>query len=161
MSDRLKLDKFLKRAKVQARFFDKFQIAYDTHVGTNTATADAEKADGSQAAATADAANEVGNELATEDKKKSDVSPTDVTSFRQSCEQSCAKEIEARVVLLIAEGTQAEIQAWVTSTRLYSNLTEHAPLMGFYDVKNARLCTVFEGMGLTHREPGLDDFRWT
>ena len=29
--------------------------------------------------------------------------------------------------------------------------------MGFYDVKNAKLCTVFEGQGLTHREPALDE----
>ena len=29
--------------------------------------------------------------------------------------------------------------------------------MGFYDAKNARLCHVFEGQGLTHREPALDE----
>ena len=28
--------------------------------------------------------------------------------------------------------------------------------MGFYDVKNAKLCSIFEGQGLTHREPALD-----
>jgi len=29
--------------------------------------------------------------------------------------------------------------------------------MGVYDVKHARLCNVFEGQGLTHREPALDE----
>ena len=29
--------------------------------------------------------------------------------------------------------------------------------MGFYDVKNAKLCGIFEGAGLTHREPALDE----
>ena len=28
--------------------------------------------------------------------------------------------------------------------------------MGFYDVKNARLCQIFEGEHLMHREPMLD-----
>ena len=28
--------------------------------------------------------------------------------------------------------------------------------MGFYDVKNARLCSTFEGEGIMHREPILD-----
>ena len=29
--------------------------------------------------------------------------------------------------------------------------------MGFYDVKNAKLCNIYEGEGLTHREPLLDE----
>ena len=38
------------------------------------------------------------------------------------------------------------------------NFTEAATVTGFYyDVKNARLCQVFEGQGLTHREPALDE----
>ena len=49
-----------------------------------------------------------------------------------------------------------DIQKSVTSTRLYQNLTASVPLMGFYDVKNARLCNIFEGEGLMHREPCLD-----
>ena len=42
-------------------------------------------------------------------------------------------------------------------TRLYKNLTDSASCMGFYDVKNAKLCTIFQGEGLTHREPVLDE----
>ena len=49
-----------------------------------------------------------------------------------------------------------EIQKSVTTTRLSHNLTEDAPFMGFYDVKNARLCNIFEGEGLMHREPIVD-----
>ena len=29
--------------------------------------------------------------------------------------------------------------------------------MGFYDIKSARLCAVFEGQGLANREPVLDE----
>ncbi len=29
--------------------------------------------------------------------------------------------------------------------------------MGFYDVKHAKLCAVFAGEGLTHREPAVDE----
>jgi hypothetical protein len=36
-------------------------------------------------------------------------------------------------------------------------LTDAATARGFYDAKNARLCHVFEGQGLTHREPALDE----
>ena len=49
---------------------------------------------------------------------------------------------------LVAEGTHIEIKNSVTQTRLYQNLTEAATCMGFYDVKNAKLCNVFEGEGL-------------
>ena len=46
------------------------------------------------------------------------------------------------------EGDHLDMQKSVTETRLYQNLTESVPLMGFYDVKNARLCNIFEGEGL-------------
>ena len=36
-------------------------------------------------------------------------------------------------------------------------LTDAATARRFYDAKNARLCHVFEGQGLTHREPALDE----
>ena len=67
--------------------------------------------------------------------------------FRKVCEQACQVELDARAVPLLAEGSQADIQANVTTARLYQNLTDSVPLMGFYDVKNARLCNIFEGEG--------------
>ena len=51
------------------------------------------------------------------------------------------------MVSLCANGTATEINASVTSTRLYCNLTAAASVMGFYDVKNARLCNIYEGEG--------------
>ena len=46
----------------------------------------------------------------------------------------------------------------MTSTRrLYQNLTDAAPCMGFYDVKNAKLCNIYEGENLMHREPLFDE----
>ena len=47
-------------------------------------------------------------------------------------------------------GDHVEIKNSVTSTRLYQNLTAEVPLMAFYDVKNAKLCTIFEGEGSHH-----------
>ena len=60
-------------------------------------------------------------------------------------------------MLLAADGTHTEILNSVTNTRLYINLTESVPLIAFYDVKNAKLCHIFEGEGLLHRELLLDD----
>ena len=50
----------------------------------------------------------------------------------------------------------------VTSMRLYHNLTEVVPLMAFDDVKNTKFFLsidgkIFEGEGLTHGEPLLDE----
>ena len=79
-----------------------------------------------------------------------------MSCFRADCEQHCRRELEARLVALVTEGDHADIKKSVTATRLYVNLTDEVPFMGFYDVKNARLCSIFEGEGLTHREPVLD-----
>ena len=51
------------------------------------------------------------------------------------------------MVLIVAGGTHTEIIASVTATRLYQNMTEEAPCMAFYDVKNAKLCNIYEGEG--------------
>ena len=59
--------------------------------------------------------------------------------------------------MIVAEGSHGEINATLTATRFYQNLTQAATVMGFYDVKNARLCNIFEGQCLTHREPALDE----
>ena len=95
--------------------------------------------------------------MASEDKKKARVEQIHVTAFRKQCEQACQKEIDGRVVLLVATGADVEIRATVTTTRLYQNLTADTTVVGFYDVKNARLCSIFEGQSLTHREPALDE----
>eukprot|EP00959_Pyramimonas_sp_CCMP1952_P357249 7480592-Pyramimonas_sp.AAC.1 len=63
--------------------------------------------------------------------------------------------------MITAECSAMDINASVTKTRLYQNLTDYASVMGFYDVKNAKLCCVFEGQGLTHREPALDEQDFT
>ena len=79
-----------------------------------------------------------------------------LSSFRSECEAHCRRELEARMISLVATGDHVEIRQSVTTTRLYQNLTESVPFMAFYDVKNARLCNIFEGEGLMHREPILD-----
>ena len=70
-----------------------------------------------------------------------------MSAFRKQCEQHCLRELEARLVLLVA-GKHAELKADVTNTRPYKNLTESVSCMGFYDVKNARLCNIFQGEGV-------------
>jgi hypothetical protein len=57
--------------------------------------------------------------------------------------------LDARVITVLAEGTHVEIGASGTKTRLYQNLTDSVPLMAFYDVKNAKLCNIFEGEGFS------------
>ena len=131
-AEKFNLAKFHGGSRVQARFFNNFQIAYDSLQGVPKAeTADADKKQGEAAAGTADAATALGKEVAAQEKKKSEVTK----KFRKACEQSCQAEIEGRVVMLLAEGSQAEINASITNTRLYQNLTDAATVMGFYDVK--------------------------
>ena len=69
--------------------------------------------------------------MASDDKKNTKVEPFHVTAFRKQCELACQKEIDGRVVLLVAEGDAVEIRATVTTTRLYQNLSEDATVMGF------------------------------
>ena len=93
------------------------------------------KGDNATAAATADGATGIGEEVASEDKKKTEVTQIHVTAFREQCEQVCQQDIDCRVVMLVAEGSDVDIRATVTKTRWYQNLTEAATVMGFYDVK--------------------------
>ena len=151
------MDQFHKASRVSQRFFERFQIAYDSLVGSPKGSSEQDKADNATEAATADAAQGIGEEMAAENKKKTEVMQSQVDLFRLQCEKACQKEIDARVVLLVAEGSGVDIRDSLTKTRLYQNLTEAATVMGFHDVKHARLCTVFEGQGLTHREPALDE----
>ena len=71
-----------------------------------------------------------------------------MSSLRRQCEHHCTCELEARMVLIVAEGTNTDIKTAVTNTHLYHNLTMDASVMGFYDVKNARLCNIYEGEGV-------------
>ena len=66
----------------------------------------------------------------------------DIVAFKTNAENHCRQELEARMVTLTAIGDAAELYAKVTNTRLVVNLTSSASVMGFYDVKNARLCNV-------------------
>ena len=50
--------------------------------------------------------------------------------------------------LLFAEGSHTEIKASLTTTRLYHKLTKEVSSMAFYDVKNAKLCNIYEGEGV-------------
>ena len=129
------------------RFATPFGVAYDSLVG-KTAETGASGEDGKDAAAEteAKAASAEANTEAVSAKKK-EVKLLDLASFRAQCEAHCKQELEARVVALVREGTGVEIAASVTKTRLYKNLTDQVTLMGFYDCKNAKLCTVFEGEG--------------
>ena len=154
---RYNVEQFHKGTRVLARFVGPFRIAYDSLVAVPKGSSQEDQTGAAGEAATADAAQGVGAEVAAENKKNAEVTPSQVDCFRQQCEQACQKEIDGRVVLLTAEGSGADIRASVTTTRLYKNLTEAATVMGFYDVKNARVCSVFEGQGLTHREPVLDE----
>ena len=154
---RYNVEQFHKGVRVLKCFVEPFSIAYDSLVGVPKGSSQQDKAGHATEAATADAAQGIGEETAAENKKKNEVVHGQLDSFRLQCEKACQKEIDARVVLLVAEGSAVEVQASVTKTRLYQNLTEAATVMGFYDVKNARLCAVFEGQGLTHREPVLDE----
>ena len=52
------------------------------------------------------------------------------------------------MVLVVAEGSHAEIKTSVTGTSLYQKLTEKASCMAFYDVRNAKLCNIYEGEGV-------------
>ena len=67
------------------------------------------------------------------DKSEEDSKGADLKTFRTQCEKACLFELEGRLVPLVAQGSHVEINANVTSTRLYRNMTEHVPLMAFYD----------------------------
>ena len=156
--ERYNMDHFHKGSRVSTRFFEPFEIAYDSLAGPYKSNAvSAATADGATSAATVDGATGIGEEVASDEKKKTDITQIQITAFREQCEHHCQQEIDGRVVLLVAEGTDVEVFATVTKTRLYQNLAEAATVMGVYDVKNARMCNIYEGTGLTHVEPALDE----
>ena len=132
--ERYNVEQFHKGSRVAKRFFEPFQIAYDSLVGSPKDRSKDKTENNATAAATADGATGIVEEVASEDKKKTEVTQIHVNAFREQCEQASQKEIEGRVVMIVAEGSAVEIHATVTKTRLYQNLTEAATVMGFYDV---------------------------
>ena len=52
------------------------------------------------------------------------------------------------MVLIVAQGAHDDIKTSVTNTHLYHNLTMDASCMAFCDVKNAKLCNIYEGEGV-------------
>ena len=138
-AERFDLAQFHKGNRVSKRFFGPFQIAYDSLVGKpKESSQDAEAADATLAAATANADAATAEAAAPKEKiKKTEVTAMQLSAFKSACEKMCQQEIETRVVMLIAEGTDIEIRATLTATRLYQNPTEAATARGFYDVKHA------------------------
>jgi hypothetical protein len=154
-ADKYSVDKFHNATRVNQRFTTSFLIAYDslnqrftTSFLISAATADAAAGPGDDSAAAKAAESASQKQESQAEMKKQDSRETDLSAFRRQCEMHCLRELEARLVLLVAEGTHAEIKASVTTTRLYQNLTENVPCMGFYDVKNAKLCDIFKGEGV-------------
>ena len=151
-ADKYTAEVFHKGARVSVRFFTPFSIAYDSLSGlacpvlvTEDAGPVGNSADsaGSSAAASAGSQQEAHAEKNTRDSKV-----TNLSVFLTRCEHHCTRELEARMVSLLAAGSHTELNASLTSTRLYKNLTEDVSLMPFYDVENARLCSIYEGEGV-------------
>ena len=67
---------------------------------------------------------------ALEDNKKAEATHDDLAAFRAQRELACQRELDSRVVMLTAVGSDAEIHASVTTTRLYQNRTKEATVMG-------------------------------
>ena len=134
-AEKYNLDRFHNAARVSVRFATSFLVAYDSLTGAAQETAAAKDAAlaspaGSAAESAAGAAASAGGQAASAESAaaKSGAAATkgDLAQFRQECEKVCRRELDARVVFLVAEGGGADIQATVTSTRLYQNLKEAA-----------------------------------
>ncbi len=83
---------------------------------------------------------------------------TDKSQFRREVEARVEQELSARMVVLTRDGNHDELTKNVTATELYQNLeSTGCRFMGVYDTKNARLCDVFVGEGLSQREPCVDE----
>ena len=151
-ADKCNVEKFNKLPRVYQRFSKTFMIAYDSIlVLPSVASACAAVGQGGHiddcaASIAAESAGSQRQESQAE-KKPRDSKETDLAAFRFQCEKHCLRELEARLVPIVAEGSHVEIIASVTNTLLYQNLTDAVPWMAFYDVKNAKLCNIYEGEG--------------
>ena len=122
-ADKYGIEKFIKGLRVNQRFTSAFRIAYDSLVGPRAASADEAAGLAGNVVVSAEQAAQllVDEEIQTE-KKVLDSKGTLVSGFRRECEQFCARELEARLVLLIADGKHADLRASVTTTRLLPEL---------------------------------------
>ena len=144
------LELFHKGSRVGARFFDPFDVAYRTWEailtprGTGQPPPDLDQTSGVTNPNTAEA-------------QKTKIPKTEVDEFRILCEMKCKRELDARLVTFTSGGTSIEIKNTVTASRLYQNMSSKVPWMGYYDVKNAKLCKQYENENSWHREPLLDE----
>ena len=125
------MEQFHKGTRVLKHFFEPFSIAYDSLVGAAKGSSEQNKTEDAKEAETAEGAQGIGEEMSAENKKKTEVMQSQLDLFKTQCEKACQKEIDARVVLLVAEGSGTDVHASVTKTRLYQNLTEAATVMVF------------------------------
>ena len=89
--ERFNVEQFHKGTRVLKRFLEPFLIAYDSLVGSPKGSSEQDKADNATEAATADAAQGIGEEMAAENKKKTEVTQSNLFLFRLHCEQACSK----------------------------------------------------------------------
>ena len=151
-ADKCNVEKFNKLPRVYHRFSNMFQIAYDSLlVLPSVASACVAVGEGVhiEELAASIAAESAGSqrEGSQAEKKSQDSKEMDLAAFRMQCEKHCLGELEARLVSIVAEGSHDANIASVMNTRLYQNLTASVSFMAYYDVKNARLCNIFEGEG--------------
>ena len=146
-ADRYSPERFNKTTRVHQKFHAQFSVSYES--------LKAALASSGEAAATVESATAVTGTSASQDnagaaavvESAASLKNFDLDNFRKECEIYCKCELEARLLSMVASGTYLEIRASVTNTRLYANLTEEAPCMAFYDVKNAKLCSIYEHEG--------------
>ena len=147
------MEQFHSGNRVSARVFILFCVVYETCNVTPPAASvievldEAGKAGGSAEGQAADVDDSKEDDGLAAKTHHQDL----LASFQTQCEHYCQRQLEARYVSVVAQPTHGEIAACVKNTRLYQNLTDAAAFMAFYDVKNARLCSVFEGEGATTR----------
>ena len=144
------IEHFHETTRVKQKFSTPFQVAYDS-LCPKPEGAPEEQPAPAEGTPSAGSAPEAKTEGGTEKKKVArETKDLDLREFRDTCEKHCCQELEARLLAMVAEGDHVEIKNSLTSTRLYQNLTAEVPLMAFYDVKNAKLCTIFGGEGSHH-----------
>ena len=143
--EKFSVDKFHQTSRVTQRFTNAFKIAYDSLAAATAREQTAEEGGQPASATGGQTAASAGKEPSSPSKgdnldKRPELRDIRLTAFRIECEHHCRRELEARLVSLVMEGDHVDIQKSVAATRLYQILTASVPLMGFYDVKNARLC---------------------
>ena len=146
--------KFFEAERVKNRFAQAFRLEYSKLEATppkeeeekETEKEDQEEGSSNNASSGAVSASDTATKLAI---------------FRRDCETFIDEQLQARLVMLTADGTHDEVVNALTSSRLYANLANSGSrLMGFYDVKNAMLCGIFAGEALTQREPVVDEIKF-